>query len=75
MEAWREVRVFISSTLRDMQAERGYLVKAVLPRLREKLLPYRATTASLATERCSVAILHHQPQQPPQPIPHSTESR
>jgi len=35
---WRTVRVFISSTSRDMQAERDHLVRFVLPRLREELL-------------------------------------
>ncbi|HCU37660.1 MAG TPA: hypothetical protein DGT21_20165 [Armatimonadetes bacterium] len=38
---WREVRVFISSTFRDMQAERDYLVKVVFPRLRQRLEPHR----------------------------------
>jgi len=32
---WKTVRVFISSTFRDMHAERDYLVKLVFPRLRE----------------------------------------
>jgi len=39
--AWRTVRVFISSTFRDMHAERDYLVRVVFPALREKLLPHR----------------------------------
>jgi hypothetical protein len=34
---WRTVRVFISSTFRDMQAERDYLVKVVFPELRERM--------------------------------------
>jgi telomerase protein component 1 len=34
---WRTVRVFISSTFRDMQAERDHLVRFVFPRLREAL--------------------------------------
>jgi hypothetical protein len=38
---WKTVRVFISSTFRDMQAERGHLVRFVFPRLREQLLPRR----------------------------------
>jgi len=38
---WRTVRVFISSTFRDMHAERDYLVRVVFPALREKLLRYR----------------------------------
>jgi len=32
------VRVFISSTFRDMQAERDHLVRFVFPRLREETL-------------------------------------
>lgn len=39
--SWRTVRVFISSTFRDMQAERDHLVKVVFPALRERLEPYR----------------------------------
>jgi len=31
----REIRVFISSTFRDMQQERDILVKQVLPKLRK----------------------------------------
>ena len=38
---WRTVRVFISSTFRDMHAERDHLVRFVFPRLREQLLPCR----------------------------------
>lgn len=39
MEAsWRTVRVFISSTFKDMQAERDHLVRFVFPKLREELL-------------------------------------
>ena len=34
--AWRTIRVFISSTFRDMHAERDYLVKVVFPWLRER---------------------------------------
>ena len=34
--AWRTVRVFISSTFRDMHAERDYLVRVVFPELRER---------------------------------------
>jgi len=33
---WRTVRVFISSTFRDMHAERDHLVKVVFPELRER---------------------------------------
>lgn len=38
---WRTVRVFISSTFRDMHAERDWLVKRVFPALREKLEAHR----------------------------------
>ncbi|MGD9496461.1 MAG: DUF4062 domain-containing protein [Armatimonadota bacterium] len=38
---WRTVRVFISSTFRDMQAERDHLVRFVFSRLREELLHRR----------------------------------
>jgi hypothetical protein len=41
MTTWRTVRVFISSTFRDMHAERDHLVKAVFPALRERLAPFR----------------------------------
>lgn len=40
-EAWKEVRVFISSTFKDMQSERDHLVRFVFPRLREELLRRR----------------------------------
>jgi len=38
---WKTVRVFISSTFRDMQAERDHLVRFVFPRMREQLLSRR----------------------------------
>lgn len=38
---WKTVRVFISSTFRDMHAERDHLVKVVFPALRESLLKDR----------------------------------
>src|SRR5512137_765551 len=38
---WKTVRVFISSTFRDMQAERDHLVRFVFPRLRQELLQRR----------------------------------
>ncbi|MFC1805974.1 DUF4062 domain-containing protein, partial [Planctomycetota bacterium] len=38
---WRTVRVFISSTFLDMQAERDHLVRFVFPRIREELLKRR----------------------------------
>lgn len=40
-QPWRTVRVFISSTFKDMQAERDYLVRFVFPGLRERLLARR----------------------------------
>ncbi len=33
---WKTVRIFISSTFRDMHAERNHLVKVVFPELRER---------------------------------------
>ncbi len=41
MNAWKTIRVFISSTFRDMQAERDWLVRFVFPRLREELVKHR----------------------------------
>src|SRR5688572_22215536 len=38
---WKTVRVFISSTFRDMHAERDHLVKVVFPALREELERHR----------------------------------
>src|SRR3954452_16837603 len=38
---WKTVSVFLSSTFRDMHAERDHLVKVVFPALRERLEPYR----------------------------------
>jgi hypothetical protein len=38
---WQTVRVFISSTFRDMHAERDHLVKVVFPALREELNKHR----------------------------------
>jgi telomerase protein component 1 len=35
--SWGTVRVFISSTFRDMHAERDHLVKVVFPELRERM--------------------------------------
>jgi len=32
---WRTVRVFISSTFRDMQGERDHLVRVVFPELKK----------------------------------------
>ena len=39
--SWKTVRVFISSTITDMQAERDHLVRFVFPKLREELIPFR----------------------------------
>ena len=39
--SWQTVRVFISSTFRDMHAERDHLVKVVFPALREELEKHR----------------------------------
>jgi tetratricopeptide (TPR) repeat protein len=36
--AWQQVRVFVSSTFRDMQTERDHLVKVVFPELRERMV-------------------------------------
>jgi tetratricopeptide (TPR) repeat protein len=38
---WKTVRLFLSSTFRDMHAERDHLIKVTFPAVREKLLPYR----------------------------------
>jgi len=38
---YKTIRIFISSTFRDMQAERDHLVRFVFPRLREELLARR----------------------------------
>src|SRR5439155_9187096 len=40
-DRWQTVRVFISSTFRDMHAERDHLVKVVFPALRERLEKHR----------------------------------
>lgn len=40
-QGWKTIRVFLSSTFRDMHAERDYLVRFVFPRLREELLARR----------------------------------
>ena len=41
MPHWKTIRTFISSTFRDMQAERDHLVGFVFPRLREELVKWR----------------------------------
>jgi telomerase protein component 1 len=38
---WRTARVFLSSTFRDMHAERDHLINVVFPALRERLVPHR----------------------------------
>ncbi|MCX6250813.1 MAG: DUF4062 domain-containing protein [Bacteroidetes bacterium] len=38
LSKWKTVRVFISSTFRDMQAERDHIVRFVFPQMREELL-------------------------------------
>jgi len=35
-QRWKTVRIFISSTFRDMHAERDHLVRFVFPELKEK---------------------------------------
>ncbi|KAK2822732.1 hypothetical protein Q5P01_022797 [Channa striata] len=37
---WRSVRVFVSSTFRDMHAERDVLVRSVFPELRRRAAPH-----------------------------------
>ncbi|XP_066579080.1 telomerase protein component 1 isoform X2 [Amia ocellicauda] len=39
-ERWRTVRVFISSTFRDMHGERDVLVRSVFPELRRRAAPH-----------------------------------
>ncbi|MDQ3919622.1 MAG: DUF4062 domain-containing protein, partial [Acidobacteriota bacterium] len=39
--SWRTLKVFLSSTFRDMNAERDHLVSVVFPALRERLEPHR----------------------------------
>lgn len=41
IQTWKTLRVFISSTFRDMHAERDHLVKVVFPELRERLEKHR----------------------------------
>ena len=40
-QTWKTVRIFISSTFRDMHAERDHLVKVVFPELRERMTQQR----------------------------------
>lgn len=45
---WRTINIFLSSTFSDMQAERDVVRKIVVPRLNEKLQPYK--TSVLVTD-------------------------
>nr|XP_006994908.1 telomerase protein component 1 [Peromyscus maniculatus bairdii] len=38
---WRNIRLFISSTFRDMHGERDLLMRSVLPALQARVLPHR----------------------------------
>ncbi len=38
---WKTIRVFISSTFRDIRAGRDHLITVTFPTLREKLLSHR----------------------------------
>ena len=40
LTTWKQIKVFLSSTFQDMQAERNYLVKVTFPALRERLAEY-----------------------------------
>ena len=37
---WKTISIFISSTFNDMQAERDYIRKYIVPRLNEELEQY-----------------------------------
>ena len=52
---WRTVRVFISSTFRDMNAERDHLVRFVFPRLRQALVARRIHLVSTARSLVSAS--------------------
>jgi hypothetical protein len=41
LQKWKTVRIFISSTFRDMHAERNHLVRFVFPELKEKCRKHR----------------------------------
>ena len=43
------IRVFLSSTFRDMHAERDHLIKVTFPALRERLLPHRVELFDIST--------------------------
>ncbi len=53
MPSWRTVRVFISSTFKDMHAERDLLVGAVFPELRQKLERHKVRLVDVHL-RCGV---------------------
>ena len=36
-QTWKTVRFFITSTFRDMQAERDHLVRFVFPKIRQRI--------------------------------------
>lgn len=38
---WRSIRLFISSTFRDMHGERDLLLRSLLPALQARVAPYR----------------------------------
>ena len=52
---WKTVRVFISSTFRDMQAERDWLVKRVFPALRALGEAWSTGAVASAEWACSAA--------------------
>jgi len=44
----REIRVFLSSTFKDMDAERNHLIKQVFPKVRAACLARRLSFLTLA---------------------------
>ena len=55
--SWKTIRVFISSTFKDMQAERDHLVRFVFTRLRQKHNPFRM---HLVDEDCGWGVTSNQ---------------
>ncbi|MDQ2976167.1 MAG: DUF4062 domain-containing protein [Acidobacteriota bacterium] len=49
--AWKTIRVFISSTFKDIHAERDHLTRFVFPRLRERLLKRRMHLVDVEVRR------------------------
>jgi len=49
---WQTVRVFISSTFRDMHAERDHLVRFVFPELKEKCCKHRVNLIDVDLRSC-----------------------